>query len=144
MRVCLLLLFVLQIAALPASFPRTGLDFDLELTLDPCAEPSMQFDGVDYFGSDLQTGIASADATACCRSCAANSLCKAWTYGSDVKKCWLKTASSAVQKANRKSGVMTPPAVSTTSAQTTAATTAKSTAAPTTATDPKVQFTAGF
>jgi hypothetical protein len=105
---------------LPASFPGNDVENYLELSADPCTEPSMQFDGVDYFGNDLRTGIGSADSAACCRACAADVRCKAWTYGTDVSKCWLKTASSAVQKKmNRKSGVMAPPAVPATAAQTT-------------------------
>jgi len=50
---------------LPASFPGNDVENYLELSADPCTEPSMQFDGVDYFGNDLRTGIGSADSAAC-------------------------------------------------------------------------------
>ena len=117
-----------QLAALPVLTGHDLLAAFLGVPVDACTETSMQFDGVDYFGSDLQTGIASTDALACCRACIAKSNCKAWTYGNDVKKCWLKAAANAVQKANRKSGVVTPP-IAATGAPTRGPATASTTAA---------------
>ena len=117
-------------SVLPVSVERAGLvsagkcpsgydNLDLQFgSVDPCTEASMQRDGVDLVMNDLQTSIyvASTDALACCRSCTANANCKAWTYGSDVKRCWLKRAAVAVQRANRKSGVMPSIAFTTTTA----------------------------
>jgi hypothetical protein len=55
----------------------------------------------DYKGSDFHYNLTLTTLAACCESCAQNSSCNAWTFVTDVKMCWLKTAITNRKTDNR-------------------------------------------